>query len=355
MRHYNKVKELVQGKKVFCGIDVHKAHWIICIFCDGEVIENTKLPTDYVKLRFLLLSYSTASEIKIVYEAGFSGFWLCRMLTRDGYNCIVTPPHRIPNSGSRVKTDKRDAQSLATYLSAGLLKKVKVPPASAEADRRISRLRAQLVKKQTRAKNHIRSFLHLHGFEAPSDIKSKWSKRYLEWLDNLTFEFESDRFTLTHLLAEYRRIRDESAAVTRHLRSMSKSPAYAANFNHITALRGVGLITGMTFLLELFDFARFKNANHFCSYLGLTPAQYSSGEHVRLGHITRQGNAYLRRVLVESAWTVIRHDPHLREKYDRLKARGANGKKAIVAVARSLAVRLRRCLLDDCDYVVGVC
>lgn len=70
--------------------------------------------------------------------------------------------------------------------------------------------------------------------------------------------------------------------------------------------------------------------------------------------LTRQGNAHLRNVLVESAWTVIRHCPHLREKYDRIRNKGTNGKKAIVAVARSLAVRLRRCLLDQQDYVIGI-
>ena len=111
----------------------------------------------------------------------------------------------------------------------------------------------------------------------------------------------------------------------------------------------------MTFLLEIFDFGRFRRAEEFASYLGLTPAQYSSGENVRLGHITRQGNAALRAVLVESAWTVIRHDPHLRAQYERLRQRGTNGKKAIVAVAHSLALRLRRCLLDQTDYVIGVC
>jgi len=355
MRYYKKIKEFVQGKMVFCGIDVHMNHWNICFFCDGEVIEKTKLPVDYAKLGFLLQSYSTARQLKIVYEAGFSGFWLCRRLTKDGYNCIVTSPNRVPKSGSKVKTDNRDAESLATYLSAGLLKTVTVPPVHAEADRRVVRRRAQLVKKQTRAKNHIRSFLYLHGIETPVDIKSKWSNQYLVWLEKMTFEFETDTFTLSRMVADYRHIRKEVLEVTRYLRTMSKSSKYTKEFKHITALRGVGLITAMTFLLEIFDFGRFKNSQHFSSYLGLTPSQYSSGEHVRLGHITRQGNAYLRSVLIESAWTVIRHDPHLREKYERIKARGTNGKKAIVAVARSLAVRLRRCLLDNCDYVIGVC
>jgi transposase len=111
----------------------------------------------------------------------------------------------------------------------------------------------------------------------------------------------------------------------------------------------------MTFLLELPDLSRFENTHAFSSYLGMTPSQHSSGEHVRLGHITCEGNPHLRRGLVESAWSVIRHDPFLKEKYDRIRAKGTNGKKAIVAVARSLAIRLRRCLLNEVPYIIGVC
>ena len=135
----------------------------------------------------------------------------------------------------------------------------------------------------------------------------------------------------------------------------SRSEKYQENYKRLTSARGVGLITAMTFLLEIFDFGRFPKEDDFSSYLGMTPSQFSSGDKVRLGHITRQGNSNLRRVLIESAWTVIKHDPHLRDKYNRIKARGTNGKKAIVAVARSLAVRLRRCILDETEYVIGVC
>jgi len=87
----------------------------------------------------------------------------------------------------------------------------------------------------------------------------------------------------------------------------------------------------------------------------MSPSQHSSGERVRFGHITHEGNSFVRHVLIESAWTVIRHDPVLRDKYDRLRAKGTNGKKAIVAVARSLAIRLRRCLLEETPYVIGIC
>jgi len=355
MKLYKDIKSFVKGKKVFCGIDIHKKNWSVCFVCDGEVVQTGSIPSAYGKLKALLKPYSMSRDLEIVYEAGFSGTWLYRQLTREGYSCKITPPGLVPVNTDRVKTDKRDARKLASYLAAGLLKSVYVLPDWAESNRRILRRRSQLVKKTSRAKNEIRSFLHLHGLKRPAAIKCNWSGLYMKWLDSLQFEFESDQFVLAQLVKNYRRLREDVAEVTRHLRILSKSGAYAVNFRRITTVRGVGLITGMSLLLEIHDFSRFENSDHFSSFLGLTPSQYSSGEKTRYGHITRQGNAELRRVLIESAWTVIRYDPHLREKYERIRSRGTNGKKAIVAVARSLAVRIRYCLLNEEDYMAGVC
>jgi len=356
MRYFKGIKKFVQDKAVFCGIDVHISHWNLCFICDDEIVEKIRIDANYVKLKALLLmSYSTARVIKIVYESGFSGFWLYRSLVKDGYHCTVTPPSKIPVDGDRVKTDRRDAMKLAKYHSAGLLKSLAVPPENIESDRRVCRKRRQLTKDRTRAKNRIKSFLALFGISKPESIRSAWSGAYLSWLDDLEFESESDRFTLGQLLKMYRHIRAQLAEVTRFIRQLSRSVKYDKNYRLLTSLRGVGLITAMTFLLEIFDFKRFANERKFASYLGLTPAQHSSGDKVRLGHITRQGNAHLRNLLVESAWTVIRYEPALRDKYERIKAPGTNGKKAIVAVARTLAIRLRRCLLEKQEYVIGLC
>jgi transposase len=293
--------------------------------------------------------------VRFVYEAGFSGFHLYRQLLAHDYECIVTPPNRVPQTNDKVKTDKRDAQKLAQYLASGILKRVYVPPLAAEADRQIIRLRKSSQKKLTRVKNQIKSFLNLHSIKWSSDNGNSWSKKYLSWLESLEFEFPNQRLIVDEYLNEYHFLRDQIAKLTRQLREMSKQDRYSTNFKRLVSCKGVGLITAMTFLLELHELLRFPSAEKFCSYLGLTPSQFSTGDHKRLGHITREGNAHVRCVLVEAAWTVIRHDPILREKYDRIRAKGTNGKKAIVAVARSLAVRLRRCLLDDIDYVIGVC
>jgi transposase len=342
-------------KNVYCGIDVHYNHWSLCFVCDGEVVEKLRIAAKYAILRHILDRYHQARQIHCVYEAGFSGFWLYHKLTKDGYRCKVTPANLTPKTAGKVKTDKRDAQKLAFYLVGNFLKSVYVPSQKAESDSRIIRSRAQIVKKQSRAKHQIRSFLNVHGIKRPKQIKSNWSKQYIRWLEGLTFEHQSDQFYLSKLLRDYHHQRNEVVEVTVYLRQLCKSPDYKNNFQTLTSAPGVGLITAMTLLLEIYDFSRFGNGEKFASYLGLTPSQYSSGEYIRLGHITRQGKAALRRVLIESAWTAIRYDPHLRDKYDRIRRKGENGKKAIVAVARSLAIRLRSAILSGTDYVIGVC
>jgi len=177
----------------------------------------------------------------------------------------------------------------------------------------------------------------------------------MAWLEGLRFDQAGEQFTFQHLLKHYYLSVESVKEVTDFINKLSQSNRYRENYQRLTTLPGMGLITAMSFLIEIDDFTRFKNSIHFSSYLGLTPGQYSSGEHVRLGHITRQGNSYLRKLLIESAWTVIRYDPHLREKYERIRSRGVNGKKAIVAVARSLAVRLRACIINQEPYTLGIC
>jgi transposase len=356
MRHVQDTQKFVSGKVVFCGMDIHKENWDICFMSDGLIVEQIHIQGKYARLldhvRHL---YSSASSIRFVYEAGFSGFWLYRRLTKDGYSCTVTPPSRIPKTPGKVKTDKIDAAKLAQYHAAGVLKHIYVPPESIESDRQVARKRLSFVKKKTSIMNEIKSFLLLHGLEKPTDIPTSWSKAYRAWLQKIEFESPSDRFVMDRMLSQYYHVRQELALLTKRLREMSRTEPYQISFKRLTACRGVGLITAMTFLLEVHVVTRFSNSSKFGSFLGMTPGQHSSGENVHLGSITHEGNHYLRRVLVESAWTVIRHDPHLRDKYNRIRAKGTNGKKAIVAVARSLAIRMRRCLLDGVSYEIGTC
>jgi transposase len=98
---------------------------------------------------------------------------------------------------------------------------------------------------------------------------------------------------------------------------------------------------------------RFRRAEQLAAYVGLTPSQYSSAEKIRMGRITGAGKNGLRAILVEASWKLITKDGAMRDKYERIKAR-SGAKRAIVAIARTLLLRSRRILLDDCPYGLEV-
>jgi transposase len=104
-------------------------------------------------------------------------------------------------------------------------------------------------------------------------------------------------------------------------------------------------------LLELQDVSRFRKAEQLAAYVGLTPSQYCSADKVRMGRITGIGKNTLRAILVEASWKLITKDQVMREKYDRIKIR-SGGKRAIVAIARTLLLRMRRMLLDKQAYAL---
>jgi transposase len=105
-------------------------------------------------------------------------------------------------------------------------------------------------------------------------------------------------------------------------------------------------------LVELQDIKRFSSADKLAAYIGLTPSEYSTGQYVRQGRITRCGNKRVRTCAVESCWILITRDPLMRRKYDRLK-RMKGAKRAIIAIARNLMVKIRRILLNNEPYAVS--
>ena len=118
---------------------------------------------------------------------------------------------------------------------------------------------------------------------------------------------------------------------------------------------GIGLLTAIEILMELYDIQRFENGDRLASFICLTPKEHSTGEAVntKRGHITHAGNSSLRALFVELAWRVIRKDPAMADRFSNVQKR--RGKKiAIVALARILAVRIRHILVTNDEYVLGL-
>jgi transposase len=159
--------------------------------------------------------------------------------------------------------------------------------------------------------------------------------------------------SFNRLLEQYHFLDEQIKRQTDLLRELSETYLYRERVEILATIPGIGMIAAMELLLELQDIKRFQRADQLAAYVGLTPSQYTSADKVRMGRITCVGKNSLRAMLIQATWILIRKDGVMREKYNRLKSR-SGGKRAIVAVARTLLIRMRRLLLDNNPYVVGL-
>lgn len=336
---------------IYVGLDLHQRSWHVTIVQDGVILISISIPAQWDALKKLLDRYR-GCQIHAVYEAGYFGYSLYDRLVHYGVDCIVTPPNMIPQeSGSRVKTDRIDSKKLAILLSRGLLKSIAVPSAEERTHQSVLRRRHQLVSDRVRVQLRIKAELRYYAIPFP-EIQGKWSKTFVENLHNLDFQNRWLAESFQRLLAVYDHLSVEIEQQTHLVRELAKTDRYREGVALLRTIPGIGTLTAMEFLVELQSIHRFRNGDALAAYVGLTPSQYSSGEHVRMGRITRSGKGHLRSLLVEASWVLISKDPAMKEKYQTLKYR-AGAKKAIVAIARKLLIRARRVLLDRTAYVLG--
>jgi transposase len=275
-----------------------------------------------------------------VYEAGPFGYGLHDWLVSRGVYSIVASPAHIPTEpGSRVKTDRRDSTKLAATLEAGLLRPIYIPDAHHRADRELVRLRERIQRHRRASMARLKSLFLTYALQPPFPETAHWGGPFNRWLEKLQLEDP----VLHEVLEETRSIYfDLTLRVKRlqlRLREMARSQPYEAWTALLTSVPGIGELTAVTLATEVSDWSRFKDGEAFSSYAGLTPSEYSSGDTIRRGRITRAGNPTIRRVLVESSWILIRRDAGMRAFYEKVAGR-RGPKKAIVAVARKLSHRL---------------
>ena len=165
---------------------------------------------------------------------------------------------------------------------------------------------------------------------------------------------DSLRFSFEVMFRELENLQQLQKELLLQLRKLARSDRYKGSVRLLKSAPGIGTLTAIRLALEWGDVTRFARKEDFASFLGMVPSDYSSGEQEHRGHITRQGNRAVRRWLVESSWVAIRYDPVLLDKFRRVLRSCGSKKKAIVAVARKLALRLRRALLNGEPYAVGV-
>ncbi|KWN94980.1 IS110 family transposase [Burkholderia ubonensis] len=348
---------------LYVGLDVHKDSIAVAYAIGMSEVETlgnittTQKAVDQLCKRL----QSKAQHVCVAYEAGPCGYGLYRQLVEKGFDCMVCAPSLIPRKpGERVKTDRRDAMKLVRSLRAGDLSPVYVPTVEDEAFRDLARAWAATKEDLKQARSRLKSFLLSHDVHYTG--RADWGAAHRRWISTFKFDsawqqlaFEEHRRTIEDRLAQCDRL---EAALHDAVASWRFYPAVLA----LQAMRGIQFTSAIGLLSELGDLSRFQHPRQLMAWLGVTPSEHSSGGKRRQGSITKTGNSYARKLLVESAWS-YRHparvsldiqrrhegipkaivdrawDAQLRlcRRYSRLIAKGKSAQLSVVAVARELA------------------
>lgn len=293
-----------QFNDIYVGLDVHKATIAVAVVrgARGQAQYLGEYENTPEAVRKLVKKISPDGEVvNFCYEAGPCGYELHHQLTGMGHACDVVAPSLIPRkAGVRIKTDRRDAQSLAKAHASGDLTAVWVPDKAQEGMRDLSRAREDFKQIETKARQRLGAFLLRNGKIYPG--KSKWTQAHWRWMETLAFETPLQHIVMQEYIEAVRdaqrRVHNIEGQIRLAVRGWSLEPVFTA----LMAMRGISVTSAVTVLAELGDLSRFDSPRQLMAYLGLVPSEHSSGGKRRQGALTKTGNGHVRRVLVESAW-----------------------------------------------------
>jgi transposase len=346
---------IVKGKKVSIGLEDSKKTWKISSRSEGMEIHYLSMAARYADLRKYLKDRYPECAITVIYEAGFKGFGLHDQLQSDGIKCIVTPPNKVTQEKvCRVKTDKVDARRLATVLERGDYKACAVPDRERREDRQISRAMIQVQGEITRVKNRIRKFFDANGY-SEAFAAGDWSEK--QYTEARSVEVSGAlRITLDAYFEMLDKFKELRKRLHKDVMALCKKDRYREAVRIVKSVAGVGKLTAIRLILEWGEDIgqRFSSGKSLACFAGLTQSEYSTGERIRKGRITGQGRGYIRAWMVQCAWMCIKRDPAMLEAYQRIAKNAASKKKAIVAIARKMVVRIWTCLHLKTEYEIGV-
>ena len=338
----------------YIGIDVHKNRWSVTIRNNNLILKTFSMNPSPDQLNKYLQSNYPQAVYHIVYEIGFSGFWIYRRFKELNLDCIVVNPADIPTAHKEIdrKSDPIDSNKLARELEKGDLKPIYIPDQQIQHLRSLTRLYHTIIQNITRVKNRIKGHLYYNGITLPPHT-SHWSNNFISYLLSLELDNGPSKDYLLLLLEELQQHRNRLLVTLKKLRYYASISNSNKTIHNLLTIPGIGFKSAITLFTEIMDMNRFKSLDQLKSYIGLVPSTYSSGEHNIVKGITKRRNSYLRYVIIESAWVAIRKDPVLLSTYNALILR-MKKQQAIIRIARKLLSRIRYVWINNHAYVQGV-
>jgi len=349
-----KLCEMEEGEKLFVGIDVHKRQHHVAVWSSlQEKVIKSWVGTESAEAITKSLEPYRSHIVRIVYEAGPTGFTLARRLQEMGWPVeVVSAAHTPVLPGEQDKSDRLDANKLAIYTSKNLLRSVYILTEQEEHDRALFRNRDRIIRHRRRIKQQIKGFLLYHGIAEPPGLKH-WSTSSIESLKELSLSSQLS-FCLDKMLRELSSQSTYLKGATTALSQLAGTKRYRDRVTRMMTVPGVGELTSMAFLLEMPNLERFSTPRQVARMLGLSPKIRSSGETVHQQGRHHAGLSRLRTLLIEASWQWQRRDPLASSYYRRIVSNTGSGKKAITALTRKLGIILWRIATDSLPYCPGL-
>jgi len=324
------------------GCDFHPSFQQIAMVDNetGEMSERRLVHAEGEAQRFY---ESLTGEVVVGVESSGNMLWFERLLEKLGHQLLIGDATAIRAAAPRnQRCDPRDAKNILQLLLEKRFPAIWVPSMAERDLRQLLKHRHTLVQMRTRAKNQLQHIAMNQGMQKKSKL---WTKAGMEQLKSLELEPWTKR-RRDDLLKILEQMDSHIAELSREVETEAKRCTKAVL---LMSHPGVGPIVSLATVLTLGDVSRFARGKHVASYLGLIPREDSSGEHRRLGSITKQGNSFMRSLLVQAGMSAARGDAELGRVYKRLAQRKHHG-VAKVAVARKLVLRLYWMLRTNMRY-----
>lgn len=315
---------------------------------NGDRIEYRTMETTPQSFHDLI---AEAAPDRVVIEIGPQAGWVFDLVTAMDIEIEVANPSHEAWRWRKVKskTDRKDTLKLARLSAMNQLPTVYMPLRDVRQWRELIQYRQSLIARRTRIKNSIRSML-TRACVSMLTGASGWTKQSLEHLHELAV-IDDGQLWRVSLAEDLQQLALLTQSITRIERELDRISSDDQRVHLLKTIPGVGDRLAETIVAVIDDPHRFRRGREVASYVGLTPRQFQSGNMNRQGRITGQGHRVLRSLLVQVAWLGLRHNPWMREVYERVRrGKETNKKIAIVAVARRLMIRCWAMLRDETQW-----